>query len=74
MNNKKMLTPVRCFTCGKVMYQSMWTKYEDSIKNGTDPVKVFESLGMNRYCCRRMLMTSVDLSEKIMSYIPESEK
>jgi hypothetical protein len=29
-----------------------------------------DQLGLNRYCCRRMLLTQVDLIEKLLRYTP----
>jgi DNA-directed RNA polymerase I, II, and III subunit RPABC5 len=29
-----------------------------------------DQLGLNRYCCRRMLVTHVDLIEKLLRYTP----
>jgi RNA polymerases N / 8 kDa subunit len=28
-----------------------------------------DQLGLNRYCCRRMIMTHVDLIEKLLKYV-----
>jgi DNA-directed RNA polymerase subunit N (RpoN/RPB10) len=35
---------------------------------GHAEVQAFEQLGLKRYCCRRMLLTHVDLIEKLMGY------
>lgn len=32
--------------------------------------KAMRILGLNRYCCRRMIMTHVDLIEKLLKYAP----
>ncbi|OIR57859.1 MAG: DNA-directed RNA polymerases I, II, and III subunit RPABC5 [Amphiamblys sp. WSBS2006] len=62
-----MIIPVRCFTCGKVV-GSLWTRYQEAIQEGKEPKDTLDSLGLRRYCCRRMLLTHVDLIEKIMMY------
>lgn len=33
-----------------------------------------DELGLNRYCCRRMLMTHVDLIEKLLRYFSSSKQ
>lgn len=32
-----------------------------------------DQLGCKRYCCRRMIMTHVDLIEKLLKYVPRSQ-
>jgi DNA-directed RNA polymerase I, II, and III subunit RPABC5 len=52
----------------------MWRKYleliESEDKEEGAEVMAFEELGLTRYCCRRMLLTHVDLVEKLMLYNP----
>jgi DNA-directed RNA polymerases I, II, and III subunit RPABC5 len=65
-----MIIPVRCFTCGKVI----GNKYESYItmvhvmKDSMNEKEVLDELKLNRYCCRRMLLTHVDLIEKLVQY------
>ena len=64
-----MIIPVRCFTCGKVI-GNKWEKYQELIAEYEEK-EVLDMLGMNRYCCRRMLLTNVDLINKLMNYNKE---
>lgn len=63
-----MIIPVRCFTCGKVI----GNKYEQYVKLLNDKdyteCQALDELGLKRYCCRRMLLTHVDLIEKLLAY------
>lgn len=66
-----MIIPVRCFTCGKVIgdvYESYKKRYDD-YKKAVDagekpketPKEILDDLGIERYCCRRMILTHVNL-------------
>mmetsp|Transcript_9906 Transcript_9906/g.30139 ORF Transcript_9906/g.30139 Transcript_9906/m.30139 type:complete len:87 (+) Transcript_9906:145-405(+) len=62
-----MIIPVRCFTCGKVI-GNKWDLYLDLLAAGYEEKDALNALSLNRYCCRRMLMTHVDLIEKLLTY------
>ncbi len=62
------MIPVRCFSCGQVI-GDLWAKYNQRVNvNGEDPAKVLEELNVKRYCCRRMLVSHVDLIKEIITY------
>ena len=55
-----MIIPIRCFSCGKPIAQ-LWEEYKERVKNGEEPKKVMDDLGLERYCCRAMFLGHVDL-------------
>ncbi len=70
------MIPVRCFTCGKVI-SNVWEEYmarvEERMKNlpRGEPLKVgdiLDDLGVERYCCRRMLLSHVELVDVLAPY------
>ncbi|MDX1534786.1 MAG: DNA-directed RNA polymerase subunit N [Thermoplasmata archaeon] len=60
-----MIIPVRCFTCGKVI-GSAWEKYLQALDAGQNPQDALDELGLERYCCRRMILSHVDLIEDVI--------
>ena len=62
-----MIIPVRCFTCGKVV-GNKWEIYQKKKKEGIPEKEIFNQLGLNKYCCKRMLLTHVDLIDKLLEY------
>ena len=68
-----MIIPVRCFTCGKPInnkyteYQERKNKILDTSNNKEEEKKkIFDSLGIQRYCCRRMITSHVELIKEII--------
>jgi DNA-directed RNA polymerase subunit N len=62
-----MIIPVRCFTCGKLVADK-YNEFVTRVKNGEEPSIVLDSLGLKRYCCRRMLISSMDVIDQLMPY------
>ncbi|MFM7795373.1 MAG: DNA-directed RNA polymerase subunit N, partial [Candidatus Nitrosotenuis sp.] len=42
--------------------------YQNRIISGEEPVKVLDSLGLKRYCCRRMMLTTVETMQQIIPF------
>ena len=62
-----MMIPVRCFTCGKVIGH-LFEEYQRRVAAGEHPKAVMDSLGLERYCCRRMFLTHVDLIDEVIPF------
>ena len=63
-----MMIPVRCFSCGQVVGDK-WQEFNERAnvkKENAD--KVLDSIGVKRYCCRRMLISHVELIDDIINY------
>lgn len=62
-----MMIPVRCFTCGRVV-GSDWEQFQERTRRGENPKVVLDSLGVERYCCRRMIVAHVDLIDEVAPF------
>jgi len=62
-----MIIPVRCFTCGKPV-GSEYEDFKKRVADGEEPAKVMTELGVTRYCCRRMLLSQVDLIDEVAQF------
>ena len=73
-----VIIPVRCFTCGKVVapaYEEFIKRYDEYKKTvdagekpKENPQKILDDLGLDRYCCRRMIISHVDLVKDAAPY------
>ena len=55
-----MMIPIRCFSCSKPIGH-LWEEYKERVQKGENAKKVLDSLGVERYCCRAMILGQVDL-------------
>ncbi|MFH1101522.1 MAG: DNA-directed RNA polymerase subunit N [Methanobacteriota archaeon] len=72
------MIPVRCFTCGKVIgqlyedYKKRYDVYRKAVDAGQKPPEtpqqILDNLGLDRYCCRRMILSHVDLLKDAAPY------
>ena len=62
-----MIIPVRCFSCGKPIAH-LWEDYKKKVAAGQPAAKVLDELGLERYCCRAMLLGHVDLIEEVSKF------
>ena len=75
-----MIIPIRCFTCSKVIADKYDYYHQEKNKlkanddkkdndlkffNDIHTKEILDNLGLIRYCCRRSLMSSVDLMDVI---------
>lgn len=66
-----MLVPTRCFTCGKVI-SDKWEDFQERAKEGDEhPKEVMDDLGLERYCCRTIFLTQVDLLDDVAQFKKE---
>jgi DNA-directed RNA polymerase subunit N len=68
-----LIIPVRCFTCGKLVGDK-WEEFARRVKAGEDAGEVLDSLAVKRYCCRRMLLSHVEIFDEVLRFSEEAEK
>ncbi len=67
-----MIVPVRCFSCGKVIGDK-WEPFKKRVEAGESPKDVLDDLGLTRYCCRRMLLSHVEIIDDVLKFSEERE-
>jgi DNA-directed RNA polymerase subunit N len=46
----------------------LYEQFKEKVKNGVEPKKVLDELGLKRYCCRSMFVGQVDLIDDISRF------
>lgn len=65
---KKIIIPIRCFSCGKPIAQ-FWDDFKEKTESkGEEAGKVLDDLGIKRYCCRAMFLGQEDTLELINKF------
>jgi DNA-directed RNA polymerase subunit N len=62
-----MMIPIRCFTCGNLIGDK-FAMFQSRVRGGEDPAAVLDDLGLKRYCCRSMLISSVDVIDQVLPF------
>lgn len=67
-----MIIPVRCFTCGTIVGDK-WEKYEQMKKENPERnlAEILDELKLRKVCCRRMIISQVNLIDTILPYQQE---
>ena len=45
-----------------------FSTFQTRVKAGEEPGKVLDDLSLKRYCCRRMLISSVDVIDQVLPF------
>lgn len=62
-----MIIPIRCFTCGKPVAH-LWETFKQKVDAGEEPKKIMKEMGLERYCCKAILMGHEDLLEIVSKF------
>ncbi|NVM19834.1 MAG: DNA-directed RNA polymerase subunit N [Candidatus Lokiarchaeota archaeon] len=62
-----MIIPIRCFSCGKLIAH-IYKPYLELIEKGEDADVAFKQLGIERFCCQRMIVSHVELLDDLLKF------
>ena len=51
-----------------------WEDFARRVKEGADAGRVLDDLGVTRYCCRRMLLSHVEIIDEIIKFYEAGKK
>nr|CAJ43708.1 RNA polymerase I subunit 1RPB10 [Trypanosoma brucei brucei] len=62
-----MLIPVRCYSCGKVVGH-LYELYQELLNQDHTEAEALNALRLSRMCCRRMILSHIDLADDLLPY------
>ncbi|MGB5911759.1 MAG: DNA-directed RNA polymerase subunit N, partial [Promethearchaeia archaeon] len=62
-----IIIPIRCFSCGKLIAHT-YKPYLEMIEKGESSDEAFTKLGLERFCCRRMICSHVNLIDDLLKF------
>ncbi|KAH8605599.1 putative RNA polymerases N 8 kDa subunit [Trypanosoma vivax] len=62
-----MLIPVRCYSCGKVIGH-LYETYQQLLNEDYTEAEALKALRLSRMCCRRMILSHIDLADDLLPY------
>jgi len=65
------MKPIRCYTCGKIL-GNKWLMVERLQEEGIEMREIYERIGITRYCCKRVVLTTVDVNVMKEYVIPDN--
>lgn len=61
-----MIIPIRCFSCNKPVAH-LWEKFNE-LKKTTSVKEALDEVGLERYCCRALFVSHVDLIDTVSKF------
>lgn len=58
---------MRCFSCGFPV-AAFYEEFKKRLSKEKKAGKVMDDLGIKRYCCRRMLLSQVDVIDEVAPF------
>ena len=62
-----MIIPVRCFSCGALISHK-WEEFKEKTTAGIETGNALDEVGIERYCCRRMFLSHIDLINEVAPF------
>jgi len=62
-----MIIPVRCYSCGKVI-GNLYEQYQQLLNEDYTEAEALDALRLDRFCCRRMILSHIDLIDDLIPY------